>query len=157
MHNWKQRRKISWATFCWKRDENLFFTVDYLNKWWRFILKVASFLIVLSLTTLCKIRGESKRTVYVDGWCTSQTTVFSRWTGITYFKVYRNIVLNNQIDVLKDSFKISMIRWLCRQTLMDKYFWMVYVWSRTSAIKVVIRQHELKQSALEAHSLTTDS
>ena len=31
MHNWKWRRKISWASFRWKR-ENLFFTLTHLNK-----------------------------------------------------------------------------------------------------------------------------
>ena len=31
MHDWKRRREIPWATFCWKH-ENLFFTVFHLSK-----------------------------------------------------------------------------------------------------------------------------
>ena len=46
MHNWKWRCKISWATFCWKR-ENLFSWLIIKAKWWPFILKVTSFLIMI--------------------------------------------------------------------------------------------------------------
>ena len=125
MHNWGLRRKISSAIFCWKL-ENLFFTVNHVNKsngssFWKFFR-----LFMLSLTTLCYYLEESKRAVWRWLVHIPDLSFQYRWTGDYGFKLYRN-----KLDVLKDSFRI---RGQCRQTLVDKNARMVSVWTRMSAI-----------------------
>ena len=95
--------------------------------------------------------------LYEDGWCTSQTTVFS--PGPCGFKVDRN-----RLSSRNNRFQRQFLnqRTQCRQTIMENYNKqsnMVQVSKGTSAIVDVQGQHELKANidmvrrALEAHPL----
>ena len=62
---------------------------------------------------------EQKAKLYENSWCTSLTTVFSRWTGVYGFKVYRNWNVLETITRFQRQF--SNQRTPCRQTIMDNY------------------------------------